>query len=373
MKNTQIILYVLTGFLFSCGSREEKKETVINNKITLTPDQIRLGNITFGSAEKRNISEVVSSIGIIEVPPQNLVSVSIPMGGYLKYTDLLPGSKVAKGQVLARVQNLQFVELQQEYLTAKAKLEFADAEFKRQLELYKEKAGSEKVMQQAKSEAALYNISLHALEEKLKILGINPSSVNPSGIKSEINIVSPVNGFVASLKVNTGKFVEPKEVIMDLVNPSDIHLKLKVYEKDLNKLSVGQSVTCWTNADPAKKYNAKIILIGQVFSEDKSVEVHCHFEDGNTKLTPGIYMNAEIASANADALCLPETALTRWQNENYVFYKKADGVVEMIPVSAGNPNDGWVSVSFTNNFNPTDINFVTRGAEWVLMKFKNLE
>lgn len=373
MKKAIIIIFVLSGFLFSCGSREEKKEALINSKITLTAEQIRLGKITFGSAEKRNISKVVSSIGMIEVPPQNLVSVSIPMGGYLKYTDLLPGSKVAKGQVLARVQNLQFVELQQEYLMVKAKLEYADAEYKRQLELYKEKAGSEKSMQQAKSEAALHNISLHALEEKLRILGINPSSVNPFGIKSEINVVSPVNGFVASLKANTGKFIEPKEVIMDLVNPSDIHLKLKVYEKDLNKISVGQLVTCWTNADPAKKYLAKIILIGQVFSEDKSVEVHCHFVDGNIKLTPGIYMNAEIASANTEAWCLPETALTRWQNENYIFYKKADGVVEMIQVSAGKPTEGWISVSFSDSFNPMDNNFITRGAEWVLMKFKNSE
>ncbi|NBP06737.1 MAG: efflux transporter periplasmic adaptor subunit, partial [Bacteroidetes bacterium] len=203
MKKQPIISVLIIGILSSCGNHEDVKKPEVNHKITLSEEQIRLGKIEFNTAEKRNISEVISAIGAVEVPPQNLVSVSIPMGGYLKYTDLLPGSKVAKGQVLARVQNIQFVELQQEYLSSKAKLEYADAEYKRQLELYREKAGSEKSMQQAKSEAALYNISLHALEEKLKILGLNPSSVNPSSIRSELNILSPVNGFVASLKVNT--------------------------------------------------------------------------------------------------------------------------------------------------------------------------
>jgi cobalt-zinc-cadmium efflux system membrane fusion protein len=58
--------------------------------------------------------------GKIDVPPQNMVSISVPLGGYLKSTKLLEGMHISKGEVIAIMEDQQYIQLQQDYLTAKA-------------------------------------------------------------------------------------------------------------------------------------------------------------------------------------------------------------------------------------------------------------
>jgi hypothetical protein len=38
---------------------------------------------------------------------------------------------------------------------------------------------------------------------------------------------------VSKVNVNIGKYVNPSDVLFELINPDDIHLNLKVYEKIL--------------------------------------------------------------------------------------------------------------------------------------------
>lgn len=85
--------------------------------------------------------------GKIDVPPQNMVSVSVALGGYLKWTNLLPGMRIKKGDLLAIMEDQQYIQLQEEYLTAKAKLNFAEKDYNRQKELNQIKANSDKIFQ----------------------------------------------------------------------------------------------------------------------------------------------------------------------------------------------------------------------------------
>ena len=61
------------------------------NLVQLTDAQVKNAGITTTRAEKRNIATALKVSGRIDVPPQNIVSVSFPLGGYLKSTNLLPG------------------------------------------------------------------------------------------------------------------------------------------------------------------------------------------------------------------------------------------------------------------------------------------
>jgi cobalt-zinc-cadmium efflux system membrane fusion protein len=357
----------------ACG-KNGTENTKENNStlIKITENQIKNGGIVFAAAEKQSVTTTISVSGSIDVPPQNLVSVSFPLGGYLKYTGMLPGTRVVKGQVLAVMQDMQYIQLQQDYLTAKAKLDFALAESKRQTDLYKERAGSEKSMQQAKSEAEALMANMAALAEKLRLLGINPQTLNEKTISGSVNVVSPINGYVASVNANVGKYLSPTDVIMELVNPDDIHLNLKVFEKDLPFLEVGQKVVCWSNAQPNIKYEAAIILVGRNFGADRSVEVHCHFNNESAHLTPGLFMNAEVNVSDSNALVLTEEAVVRWQNKYFVFLQREAGTVEMLPVTTGGKNGENVQVVFSQKL-PDNAKFVVKGAYSVLMMHKNIE
>ena len=145
-KNKFISSAILSAFfiaLISCnggtkGAVETKAEEVIPEDIVeLRGDQIKLANIETGAIETRSLSGTLKVSGTIAVAPQNLATVSMPLGGFVKSTSLMPGNTVRKGQTLAILENQEFVDIQQTYLETKNKFEYSEAEYNRQSELYK--------------------------------------------------------------------------------------------------------------------------------------------------------------------------------------------------------------------------------------------
>ena len=374
MKNTLITLIGLF-FLYSCGNTKTEIDPeatpAIENATTLTDAQIKNAGIVTGKIEEKEVSSTLKLNGKIDVPPQNLVSISVPMGGYLKHTKLLEGMYVTKGQVLCIVEDQQYIQLQEDYLLAKAKIGYAKSEFERQKELNRSKASSDKVYQQAQSEYNSLSVMVQSYGEKLKFAGINPNNVSTKNISKSINIYSPISGYVSKVNVNIGKYVNPSDVLFEIVNPSDIHLALTVFEKDIDKLAIGQSVVAYTNTNPEKKYYCKIILIGKDFSENRSTEMHCHFTNFDKALLPGMYINAEIELKSQQSNVLPSEAIVSYENKNYIFVAKEKKQFEMKEVTTGISENGYVEI--VNIEDLKNLTIVIKGSYSLLMKMKNLE
>jgi membrane fusion protein, heavy metal efflux system len=370
-----IILIAVISMISACGSQqatEEKAETKTDeNVVTLTDAQLKNAGIQTGKLEQQSISSILKVNGVIDVPPQNMVSISVPLGGYLKSTKLLPGMHVKKGESIAIIEDQQYIQLQQDYLTAKVKLVFAKQEYERQRELNQSKAASDKVYQQALADYTSMDVLVNSLSEKLKLIGINPATRNAGNISKSVSIPSPISGFVSKVNVNIGKYVNPADVLFEIVNPSDIHLALTIFEKDINKLFIGQKLIAYTNTNPEKKYPCKIILIGKDFSNDRSVEVHCHFANYDKSLVPGMYMNAEIEVKSDSVFALPSDAIVNYENKQYVFISKGDNQFEIREVKTGNSENGFTEIRLSDNQNLKDDILVTKGAYTLLMKMKN--
>jgi len=375
MKNIAFLPIIL--LLVGCGAKETKVESSIaavattSMKVKLTDSQFENAEIAMNHLVERKISTILKLNGKIDVPPQNLVSISIPMGGYLKSTDLLPGAVVKKGQVIATLEDQQYVKLQQDYLLAKVKLKTSEGEFYRQKELNASKATSDKVFQLAEAEYINARINLKALDQNLQIIGINPDRLDESKISKRISISSPIDGYVAKVNANIGKYLTPSEVLFELVNVADIHLNLTVYEKDLPKLAIGQKLHAFNNNEPNKKYPCEIILIGHSLTVDKNTDVHCHFIKYDKTLVPGMYMNAEVELKNVKAKTISEEAVVRFGNSEYVFVELKKNLFEMIEVKTGAKENGFVEIINSDKLNKQPI--VVKGAYSLLMKLKNSE
>jgi len=376
LKNT-IIIFIAFAFLVSCSSKqtntEVTTETLNENVVELTDAQFKNSKIEIGKIEQRSISSLLKVNGSIEVPPQNMVSISIPLGGYLKSTKLLACMHINKGEILAVMEDQQYITLQQEYLTAKAKLLFAEDEFTRQEELNKSKAASDKVFQQAKVDYTTQKVLVKSLSEKLKLIGINPENLNENNISRSINITSPIDGYVSHVNINIGKYANPSDILFELVNPTDIHLALTIFEKDVNKLFIGQKLMAYTNINPDKKYPCEIILIGKDLSQNRSAEVHCHFEQYDKTLIPGMFMNAEIEVQSSNALVIPTDAIVRFEGKEYIYEATGNRQFSMLEVTTQNNENGFTQITFANNVDRSNQIFVTKGAYTLLMKMKNTE
>jgi len=370
----QIFILTFAFLITACGTstKEEVITEGINaneNLVTLSDAQIKSAGLVLGKLEEKALSSVIITNGTVDVPPQNMISVSIPLGGYLKSTKLLPGLQIRKGEVIAVMEDQQYIQLQQDYLTTKAMLAFSKSEFERQKELNASKASSDKVFQQIQMEYNTQRISLSSLDQKLRMININPGSISESNISRTIQVYSPINGFVSKVNVNIGKFVNPSDVLFELIDPSSIHLNLKIFEKDLNKLSLGQKLVAYTNNQPDKKYAGEISLISRDLSAERTAEVHCHFENADKNLAPGMYMNAEIEVKSNKTLAIAEEAIVNFEGIGYVFVQKTTKEFEMVPVETGTSENGFIEVINKDKFNGKQI--VIKGAYTLLMALKN--
>ncbi|MDX5437599.1 MAG: efflux RND transporter periplasmic adaptor subunit [Pontibacter sp.] len=374
-KPLNLIILPVLLILAACGSKQPAEAVEAEAKNTslvqLTDAQIKTAGVETAKLQQRPVSEVLLVNGKLDVPPQGLVSVSVPLGGYLKHTALLPGMEVKKGQVLATMEDQQYIELQQDYLTAKAKLEFLEHEYKRQQELNQSKASSDKVYQQTKADYQSQRVLVKALSEKLRLLGLHPGRLSESNLSRSIQVYSPIHGFVSEVFVNPGKYVVPSDVLFELIDPSDIHVNLTVFEKDVDKLHIGQKVIARSASNPEKVYPCEIIYISRDIAPDRTVEVHCHLQEQDKTLVPGTFVNAEIEVQRQDALVLPEDAVVQFENKEFVFASRGSGTYEMVQAPTGITENGYTELNLPPGSKLRDEDFVTKGAYTLLMKLKN--
>lgn len=370
------IFIILTLFIItSCGSKEtpdaaaEAPTQVTENIVKLNDAQLKSAGLMLSKLEQKTISSVIKVNGTIDVPPQNLVSISIPMGGYVKSTRLIPGMQIRKNEVIAVIEDQQYIQMQEDYLTTRSKLAYSKSELDRQKELNASKASSDKIYQQTQMEYNTLKIMLGSLEQKLRLININPASVSENNISRTVSIHSPINGFVSKVNVNTGKYVNPTDVLFEIIDPSSIHLNLKVFEKDLSKLSKGQTIIAFSNNDEEKKYRGEISLISNDLSPERIAEVHCHFDNTDKSLKPGMYMNAEIELKSHDAQAVSEEAIVSFEGKDYLFVKKSDKEFEMLPVETGAKENKFIEILNSEKFINREI--VTKGAYTLLMALKN--
>lgn len=374
MKNFIITIFVL-NFLFACKSEikteEENTATVNDSVFKLTAAQFKISKIETTTLQQKTISSVLKLNGKIDVPPQNIISISAPLGGYLRNTKLLPGLSVHKGEVVATLEDQQYIQIQQDYLLAKSKLHFAKLEYNRQKELNQSQASSDKITQQALAELNMQQITTNALAEKLRLINKNPNSLTAANITKSMNIYSTISGYVSKVNVNIGKYVNPADVLFELIDPSDIHLNIKVFEKDISKLAIGQKVIAFDNAHPDKKYTCEIILISKDVATDGTAKVHCHFEKKHKNILPGMYMNAEVEILAAVKNAIPDESIVTFEGKDYVFVETSKQQYKITEVITGEKENGFTTI--VNDEDLKNKSIVTKGAYTLLMVLKNKE
>ncbi len=372
----------------ACSSKKTEEKTeekvaakdsaVMKDVVSLTTDQYKVAAIELGKVEMRNLSSVIKVNGTIDVPPQNVVSISAPLGGYVKSSGLLPGRAVRKGQVVAVIENAAFIDLQQDYLESKSRMIFLSQELERQKELRKEEVNAAKTLQQVSSEYNMMRAKISALEQKLSLIGISTKTVQAGRISKTSNLYSPINGYVTASNVNRGKYVQPSDVLFELANKSDMHLALNVFENDVRKINPGQPIRFALANETDYHREAKVFLIGKSTEEDGTIPVHCHLTVSNDPaMLPGMYVKAMIETRTEDVPALPVEAIVQSEGKDYIFIQTATAqnktTFKMIPVVKGIEQEGFVAVTLPENFNISTSKIVIKGAYALLSAIKNVE
>jgi cobalt-zinc-cadmium efflux system membrane fusion protein len=372
----KVLLYIaIFPLLVSCknkvSSEEKPKDSSTENTVVLDSIQLRNAGVVIGTGETKIMHTTLKVNGIVDVPPQSLISVSFPYGGYLRNTSLLPGYHVHKGQVLAIMEDQSYIQLQQEFLTTRARMEYLSTDVQRQKELSDADATSKKNYQLVLSDFKTQQVLLKSLSEKLRIININPEKLDVNAISRSVPIYSPIDGYVSKVNVNIGKYVSQSDVLFELINPEDIHAAITVFEKDITNFKKGLKGKVALVDKPNEWYNIEVILVTKNIDDNRTGIIHCHFQKPRENLLPGMYLSGVFELNNRSVTAVPEEAVVRYMGKEYVFIAKDDKHFSMIEVQTGNRDEGYIELKNGNAFNWVEQKLVIKGAYALLGKLKN--
>lgn len=374
MKSFQYIIFLLSILLVStCGESTNSStdteastgsledHTIEISKAQFDGDQMQLGKLS-----EQSFQSMVQTTGMIDVPPQNRAIISSFAGGYVQKTPLLVGNLVRKGQMLATLENPEFVEMQQNYLETAEQLTFLKSEFDRQKALFDEQISSQKNFLKAESEyksaLALYN----GLKKKLQMLNINIGAVEAGNITSEIALYAPISGSVTKMNISKGSYVSPADVIMEIINTDHIHLELAVFEKDILKVKEGQKIEFKIPETGEKVYEAEVHLVGtSIDLVNRTVMVHGHLlDDENHGFAVGMFVDAQIITDASQELALPDDAIISIDDSHFVLLntsKDESYGFSRKEVTVGASYKGFTIIKNAGDFNENDL-FMVKGA-----------
>ncbi len=371
LKNKYIAI-AISLLISACGNKTSENTTDVKQsakqvvEVSLSPEQQKAIDLQTGFITQRNLKTSLKVNGKLMLPPQNQAQVSLLVGGIVKDILVKEGALITKGQVLATIQNTEFIQLQQDYLQSSSSLTYLKAEFERQKELQKENINSGKTFQKAEADYKFETSNYNALKQKLSLYNLNAQNLTPENISSSFNVIAPISGNIHTISINIGKFAEPNKELFNIVDNQYLHIDLTIFEKDISKIHEGQTLT-FTDANDTKHiHNATIFSINKAFEDNQqAVIAHAKIENVTETLLSGMFIEARIQIDDSTSATVPNDAIVNNGNEHFIFILKEAHIYKMVQVTIGTSDMGFTEITPMEEIKPEQ-KIVTNGAYYLL-------
>jgi RND family efflux transporter MFP subunit len=420
MKKYLIIslaVFLSAATIVSCGDRNNTETTKPEeaahedehedpNTATLTEEQIKSIGIELGTIEQKQLTASVKTNGVLKVPNQNKASVNSVYTGVIRSLLVQPGNRITKGQVIATIANPEFIQVQDEWLSINSKIILAEQEYNRQKELNAGNAGALKNLQAAESELRTLRSRQSSLKQQIQLMGISLGSLRNGKLVSVVSVRSPISGIVSNVMVKMGSYVDVSTPVAEIVDNSQLHLDLFVYEKDLSKLKNNQTIHFTITNNPGKEYDAQIFSLGSSFEgESKAVTVHAMVKGDKAGLIDGMNVTAVISLNQVTVPAVPNDAIVTVDGKDYIFmltdsvsearhheegkdtlekehakvehkdeelHNEKEIAFKRVPVAKGTSDVGYTEITLLQEI-PKEARIVVKGAFFVSAKMTNTE
>jgi len=298
------------------------------------------------------IEGAISATGKILVTEDRTASIGPVHEGRIVNLYAGQGSVVKKGQKLADLESADIDQAEADYLKALADLEnanrtsaaevkFAQATYDRTKLLYEKQITAGKNLQQAEHDlevakataansVASAKVALSNARRHLLILGLKDSAIESLARKqnlasSRFSLAAPISGIVVERNATLGATVGSDANLFKIIDLSSVWIDANVFEKDLERVKIGQQVKVTVPAFPESTFSGRVILVSSVVDPDtRTVKVRTEVPNGDGRLKPDMFANVEIVTAaHRTAITIPLSAVLDDGGKSVVFV--ADG------------------------------------------------
>jgi membrane fusion protein, heavy metal efflux system len=368
-KSVKATAFVLVMFCLipSCSNsvQQEGDEKELSGVVMVSAEQFEASGMMLDSVTRQSFSRTIQANGYIDVPPEYKASVSVKLGGFVKALSILPGNKVKQGSVLFTLENPEFITLQQEYLEAKARLQYLASDYERQKALADENIASQKNFLKAEADYKATQATCQGLGERLKMLNINLARLEEGKIMPNISVHAPIGGYISKVNINRGVYVDANAVAVEIVSTEHRHVELQIFEKDAALVREGQVIT-FSIQGSTQVHTGEVYLVGKIVEDRaRTVNIHGHIENETDDLLPGMYAEARIHIANEHRGALPAEAVVSVDDKHYVLVlttkDNASYTFTRKTVRVGEFTNQWTEIVNASDFKPDDV-FLVKGA-----------
>jgi len=286
------MIFIAALMFVSCGSKDKSIEQSVVEAQTSIEGEIDIDDAIAALMQSDNRP---TFNGVMVIPPQRHATVTLFMDGVVKNTTLLSGMYVRRGELLATLENPEYIALQQTYIESNAQEEFLSAEYRRQEMLFGSAAASQKTYQQSKADYLTMKSRREAAAAQLSMLGFDPAKILANGIVPHLELRSPIDGYIANVQANIGAYITAGSPVCEIIDKNAVMLKLTVFERDVSKINAGDKIEFRVNGLGAHVFEATVVSLGQTADNvSRSFEAYARVEERNEQFRPGMYVNAQV-------------------------------------------------------------------------------
>lgn len=299
------------------GHADEEKE---EGALEIFQSQFKALGAELGKIEQKNLSGGIQAVGFIRVHNQHKAAVTSLFGGRVQNILVAPGDIVKKGQVLINLVNPQIIAMQEEYLTLINALALTQLDLDRQQELVEGNAGALKNFQTVQTQFKQQQVKISSLKRQLNLAGINAERLTPQSIKEGTSVTAPVSGTISHIQTELGANADAGATLANIVNNEQVDLDLYIYEKDLNRVKIGQEIEFSLSNDAAKKGKAIVDRVGSSFEgENKAIAVHARIIGKREGFFDGMGVTGLLGTGANLVKAIPNASIVDKEGSSYIF------------------------------------------------------
>ncbi|WLD24368.1 efflux RND transporter periplasmic adaptor subunit [Flavobacterium dauae] len=303
-----VIIAALAGIMYVLNKNKANSEA----QTAIVAQKNAAVAVRVETADFKNVNGEYVANGVFA--PKQEVKISAETAGIVTKVLVKEGSFVSAGQTLAVIkadkQNVNVSNAQANYNNAKAEVE------------------------RYQSAYATGGVTKQQLDQmKLQLINAKNNLQSAQITAGDVNIKASFSGIVNKKSVEPGAYANPGTELFEIVNVSTLKLKVKVDEKNVGSLKLGQSIKVESPVVADKEFTGKISFIAPKADESLNFPVELEIQNNAANdLKAGMYGNAYFGNSQmANVLIVPRTAFVGSVSSNQVFvYKEGKAVLTKV-------------------------------------------
>jgi membrane fusion protein, heavy metal efflux system len=308
------------------------------NEVSITPGLAE--HLKFGTPEMMAVDGTLQVAAHVETDARRIARVGSPVAGRILELLVFEGQNVKAGTVLAMLHSTDLSDTQLALIKASSQRGLADAAVKRAEQLVEADVIGRAELERRRAESLQANTEVESCRTQLRGLGMTEAQIRQlettHKISADYPILSPRSGTVLKREITIGQVVQPADPAFTIADLSSVWIVANVPEEDAGQLQKDMEVLVRVPALLQQKITGHLSFISPIVDPaTRTVEVHMDVDNPDGLLKPDELAGMVLTGRTDSKLTVPNAAIVRENNQDYVFVQAAPQKYVLHEVSLG--------------------------------------